>query len=88
MKDTQLNALAHERRRQVLLALHETDGAIALDPTATDDELGIEMYHRHLPKLQSSELVSWNADSGEVRQGTRFDELQSVLDALAARTTS
>jgi hypothetical protein len=85
MQDEHYKALAHERRRALLLVLHDGEGPVRFDLAASDggfDGFITEMYHNHLPVLRAADLVSWDAETGEVRCGERFDELRPVLEAI------
>ncbi|WP_380678567.1 DUF7344 domain-containing protein [Salinigranum sp. GCM10025319] len=89
MRDERFEALAHPIRQRVLLALRgDGEGEVTLaipDDVADEgdaDRLHLELYHVHLPRLQSAGFVAWDSTGGTVGRGARFDEVEPLLDAL------
>ena len=96
--DRQLDALADVERRRVLFALlrersgrdarrkrSESSAAVEVDELGDDAVTAsqVEMYHTHLPKLADYGFVSWNSDSGVVIAGSRFEEIEPLLELIA-----
>lgn len=93
MNDATFDALANEHRRTLLVALLEEN---PLDATASipvdedpgipkpEQQLQIEMYHRHLPKLADEGFIRWNRDTTHVVEGPQFEELRPLLDVVAS----
>ena len=80
--DDALSSIAHPDRRRVLsilahhpdeeVSLQELAGEyVALTPTA--------LYHWHLPKLASVDLVEWDQERRVVRSGPRFGAIASFI---------
>lgn len=83
--------LSHEYRRRVLMAVaqknpqdedditsesvadeHEPDGDVL-------EHVRLQLRHSHLPKLAEAGFVDWDADSGIVTRGPRFEEIRPLL---------
>lgn len=83
--DEKLDALSHEQRRRLLLALLEhplREVPIELGREragATSQETRIAMHHTHLPKLEEHGFVRWDRGNGHVVRGPRFEELEPLL---------
>ena len=81
-------ALADRQRRRLLLALLESnpqaDGSVASQTDGGVDELdpALRMYHVHLPKLADYGFVEWDREAGEVTRGSRFAEIEPLLELL------
>lgn len=57
---------------------------IAVSTTAQDpNRLGLELVHKHLPKLEACGLVDWDSDAGRVSRGPEFEEVEPALRTLA-----
>lgn len=87
--DTQLSALSHVERRQLLLALlhanTEDDLPLEVDQLEHDtagNSSELSMQHVHLPKLDDYGFVDANPDRGTVATGPRFDEIEPLLELL------
>jgi hypothetical protein len=93
--DHLLDALAHEYRRRLLVALTEhntqddddAQGSAAALNAITDGEadeavVEIELHHSHLPKLEDYGYISWNEATGEIVKGPNWDEIAPVLKLL------
>jgi hypothetical protein len=89
--DEVLLVLSNVHRRRMLLKLLDhnprdermelTDRA-AEEADATLDELEIEMFHVHLPKLAEEGFVDWDREAEEVTKGPRFDEIRPLLQLM------
>jgi len=95
MNDNAFNALANEDRRRLLVALLEENpqpdtGVVSVDggsgSATTTQQLDVQMYHSHLPKLEDYGYIEWNKDANEVVKGPRFDELRPLLECARDHT--
>ncbi|WP_158057919.1 transcriptional regulator [Halorussus halophilus] len=90
--DLDFEALAHEQRRTLLLALLESNPQDAgfESPTGhsvlTDAEQReqIEMFHIHLPKLEDHGYIEWNEETDQIVKGPQFDEIRPLLECIAS----
>lgn len=85
--DVALTALKRKERRKLLLAVfyaEDTDTWVDLSVVdSTDDSLNrIALHHRDLPTLAKQEYVDWDRNSGRVRRGRRFGEVEPLLRVL------
>lgn len=92
--DNVFNMLANQTRRTLLLSLMLVDRGIWIslpeaamtDPRAErQEEVCIELRHRHLPKLAEESYVIWRLDPFEITHGPNFDEIAVILDAIRAQ---
>jgi len=97
-----LDALADDRRRQVLSVLCEAERPLSLTglavelmraetataaPSAPSDdvrELEIQLYHRHVPKLASLDLVTFDREQRTVALAPEFDDADEATELLVA----
>lgn len=88
--DCMLRSLEHVHRRRVLITLLETrpqQGSVIV-PEGVHvgerdlDELQAEFVHKHLPKLEQHDFITWNRQTHEVTHGPRFDEIRPLLELL------
>ena len=88
--DDALDALAHPYRRQLLVALlienpqddTDRDPLDLLDDDVSTDILETELFHRHLPKLQSRGYIEWDRESGEISKGPDWDRIAPLLELI------
>ncbi|KAB1198033.1 MULTISPECIES: hypothetical protein [Haloferax] len=88
--DEALDALRNVRRRRLLKQLRHGHVArlggatkvVADGGTNDHDELEVELFHLHLPKLDSAGYVSWNREDGAIEKGPRFGEIEPMLELL------
>lgn len=88
--DGALDALAHPYRRQLLVALlgenpQDDTGRNPLglvDETAEPDKLETELFHRHLPKLESMGYIGWDREAGAIRKGPDWDEIAPLITLI------
>ena len=86
--DTQLELVSDNQRRELLLSLQERsprDTGVHSGSVPMEDggrRFQVEMYHRHLPKLEEADLVTWNRDAGQVSRGPAFDDVRPLLTLL------
>jgi DNA-binding transcriptional ArsR family regulator len=91
MRDERFASLSHPTRQRVLSVLSESDETdVPLtvpddldDGTGDRDQLHLALYHVHLPKLQAAGYVTWDIDESTITKGSRFDEVEPLLDVLA-----
>lgn len=90
--DEALANLADKHRRRILLDLLDHNpqavGGLSLtdDVSAEDSEvedLQVQMYHVHLPKLDDAGFIEWKKDDLQVVKGPKFDEIKPLLELLA-----
>lgn len=75
-------------RRDVLAVLYENGrmdgiGELAREmagPADNVERLEWELYHHHLPKLESAGLIAWDREGGEISQGKAWSEFESLLE--------
>jgi hypothetical protein len=46
----------------------------------------VELYHNHLPRLQSHEMIEWDQQSHTVSRGDNFTEIEPVLHLMSANS--
>ena len=77
------------RRRLVFSLLKETNAPdtpprcdIAAVFAGETDETYMELYHVHLPKLDSLEFVDWLKDDWIIEPGPRWNDIEPILTVL------
>lgn len=87
--DEQLDVIADEARRRLLLALRDrrpqVDAPIEIIEwvNETDSMKSMTtMRHTHLPKLEAQGLIRWGRETGQVSQGPQFAEIEPLLTLL------
>ncbi len=87
--DETFSCLANGYRRRILLeVLH--DPTDTLDRTVRElsgsgkhpQQLKSELYHIHLPKLDTAGYIRWNREAWAVERGPRFHEIEPMLRLL------
>jgi len=90
-KDTKLgralDMLSDSYRRELLLALLEhnpqndddRDPLDIIDPPLEPEVLEIELFHKHLPKLEDQGFIEWNRDTGKISKGPDWDDIEPLL---------
>ena len=79
--------LSNRYRRELLLALlmenpQDDDDRDPLDVVESPLEpevLEVELYHKHLPKLESMRFIEWNRETGKISKGPDWDDIEPVL---------
>lgn len=79
--DDKFAALSDAERRRVLLALLNDGGWVEAVPPG-DSTRATALYHAHLPKLADWGLVEFRPETGEVRRGPRFEDVETLLQLL------
>lgn len=97
--DATLDLLSNRRRRYALYYLREQGGSVPLDTLAAkiaswesdgDDDLDVanvraDLYHSQLPRLDSANVVAFDADEGIVELADESDSPVTEYLDLAAR---
>lgn len=95
--DEKFTLLADRQRRILLSVLGRVDDPVSIgglserilareDPdSATDsaalEELELKLHHVHVPKLARYDILEYDAESGVVSRGRRFDRICSWLES-------
>lgn len=81
--------MSHPLRHRILLQLSDRDpwnGSVFVPEVfATNDDLEslqIELYHKHLPKLEEAGYIEWNRLTWEVGRGPQFEEAEPVIELV------
>lgn len=94
--DAVLDALGHPIRREVLCVLDSTPAVtrpqlveqiVGLDPRLEREPAGriaISLHHRHLPKLETANLVAVEDEGRVVRRGEHYLPLRTMVEAAVA----
>jgi hypothetical protein len=89
--DTALSALSNSYRRQLLVALSQTnpqdyEGIDPLDTLShSESEAGnlkILMFHTHLPELERTGFIKWDREAGQVHKGPDWEEIDPLLNLI------
>ena len=91
--DVMFDALREPYRRQILLAVSDhnprdedefTSAEFASDDADADelDQLELELYHSHLPKLAENGYIKWNPETHTIRRGPNFDDIAPLLKLM------
>lgn len=92
--NTVFEMLANDHRRHLLFTLlehnprqevQEPDG-VSLDGIERE-QVQVEMYHMHLPKLEEVGFIRWDRDAQEVQKGPAFEEIRPLLEVLHENAT-
>lgn len=73
MLDKAHNALAHEKRRELVQNVRQADQGYEIE------ELTAPLYHTHLPILDRNGFVDWDEQTDTVYEGEHFDTLVELL---------
>ena len=60
-----------------------TAGRDRASPDQSLQQLEIELYHLHLPKLEAQGVIEWNQEMGTVSRGLNFEQIEPALRGLA-----
>jgi hypothetical protein len=82
--------MADQSRRQLLVALADHDPqdhdfsipATEISSDAEGDHPSLQMIHTHLPKLDDAELIEWDRQTHQVREGPRFDKIRPLVEMV------
>jgi len=83
MSDELVSVLASEHRRRVLVELFD-HGETRIKPpdSETNARSRIELYHVHLPKLETIGLITWDRRSDRLTPGTTFEDIEPFLELM------
>lgn len=83
--DRVMDILANRHRRLMVLSLKrggvETETDLMFRSSGRE-EAEMALRHTHLPKLEEAGYVEWNRETGEVSKGSRFDEIEPILELI------
>lgn len=91
MIDEAFDALRHEYRRELLLALLEANpqnftlqspSIGKKSPADADQQFRTAMYHQHLPALEAYGFIRWDEDDHEIVKGPQFEDIRPFLDCI------
>lgn len=87
-----VDALGHRYRRRLLVALLDHNPQDDDDAQDAERALGIEggddalietqLFHHHLPKLEDLGYIAWDRETGEIRKGPDWEEIEPLLQLL------
>lgn len=85
-----LDVLSNSYRRELLVALsdhnpQEDDDRDPLNILSDAVEPGssaIDLFHTHLPKLDSLGYIEWNRDTNEISKGPEWEQIAPVIKLL------
>jgi hypothetical protein len=84
--DLLFESLSASDRRLILLLVKE--GILETESDVRDwnsKEYEIDpmtSHHLHLPKLHSCGYIEWDRDTGKISTGSRFNEIESLLELI------
>lgn len=81
-------ALGDETRRQILIELLDHNPvapseSVAKNGAQENDEIEMQLFHIHLPKLDSMGYISWKKDNGTIAKGPNWKEIEPVVRFLS-----
>ncbi|WP_324665150.1 ArsR family transcriptional regulator [Haloarcula sediminis] len=85
-----LEALSDRYRRELLVALlrenpqddDDRDPLDIIDPPQEPDVLEAELFHNHLPKLESMGFIEWDRETGQIATGPDWDDIAPVVELI------
>lgn len=83
--DSMMDTLRNRERRAILRILLDDTAESSIDNIVrTIDAKHTEsnLYHRHLPKLEHAEYITWNRDSNTISRGPNFWEVKPLVQLL------
>ncbi len=79
--DTLFTVLAHNRRRELLLALR--DAQPPHDTTCLSLRMiSPEDLHNHLPRLDSHNIIKWDKEDNTITPGQNWGEIEPILTTI------
>jgi hypothetical protein len=94
--DAVFQAVTAEPRRQLIVSLLDAgpgrsvslpESAINPNVPSDPENLRLELYHIHLPKLAEMKFITWETDPFVASRGPKFDQVAVVFEALHAEAT-
>lgn len=76
------NVLRDRHRRQILLGLSDRPVRTEADVTmrgSRQEQIETELQEVHLPMLAEEGIIEWDRESGEIRKGPNFEEIEPFL---------
>lgn len=91
---TAFSVLSHPVRRRVLVTIHDPASQSAGEFEPEDfvqsdgarERPALELYHNHLPRLDTEGFVDWDDETNTVTRGPRYEEIRPVLSVLQANS--
>lgn len=93
--DRILEALGNRCRRRLLFALQQENplncsetrmvvdgGTVAIEDRDQRARWEVDMYHRHLPKLDDIGYVEWDRPAGTIAKGPKWGDIEPLLELL------
>ena len=88
--DDVFDVLTNMYRRRLLVGLLQHDPQAdtlefpdsALVSDEQSEELELELYHVHLPKLEERGFIEWDRETRTISTGPAFDEIRPLLELL------
>lgn len=88
--DQIFDVLSHPYRRRILTRLNQSnprdEASFSTDSVADDtedeDEVAMDIHHRHLPKLVEAGFVEWDRETDAVTRGPRFEEIAPLINLM------
>lgn len=84
--DRVLELLSHHYRRRILTRLVD-EAELTVEECTPEGKAGIriacELFHNHLPKLDSADSVTWDARTETIRRGQAFEDVEPVIRLLS-----
>lgn len=90
--NTVFSVLSHPARRRILMEIHgppsqsvdrfELEDFVECD--GSRERPAVELYHNHLPKLDTTGFVDWDDETNTVARGPRYEEIRPALAVLQA----
>lgn len=76
--------LGHHLRRRVLVKLSRAnprgrDEFTTSEFTKDDEDLELDLFHRHLPKLDGAGFINWDREADIITRGPRFEEIAPLV---------
>ena len=76
------NVLRDRHRRQILLGLSSRgvrNEADVMMRGSRQEQIESELQEVHLPMLADEGIIEWDPETGEIRKGPNFDEIEPFL---------
>jgi hypothetical protein len=80
--DRIMEVLLEQQRRAILYRLKRDDRLQPFRGSDALDSADIELYHLHLPKLETAGYIDWNRNTGEVMRGPQYAEVEAFLTVI------
>lgn len=86
--DDLFDVLSNQKRRRLLVTLLRRDAQATLrvpedlSSEGPTDRLALEMYHVHLPRLETMGFIEWDRRTNSVERGPTFEDFRPLLSAL------